>query len=332
MIGQLQNWSVQNSDLAWWQPWGFDALVFGLSLVLVGLTGWQLWLQTFKPSNVKRFNVLTFNVVLALTYFLLARYNATDQQFGPPDDAYSRALHTAAAQAIPGDQLVTVAPYHYHVPMNRFKPRLPITGLAQQDWPPPDTAWPLLNHTLAGSNIWLVTVGLPPAAPNNAAERWLVENAYLAGSQWFEEARFLHFGVSPPSLTRPINAALGHEMRLVEVKLTESLEAGQILPVELTWQTLQPPQTDYNLFLQLLNTGGQAVAQHDSPPNGGYTPTSTWPPGQTITVRHALALPTNLPPGSYRLIAGLYNPVTSQRLPVNETTDFVELGQITLER
>ncbi len=346
IVGQLQNWSTPNSDLAWWQPWGFDMLAFGLSLSLVILTGWQLFniqtfnversnVQTFKRStfNLQTFNLQTFNVVLALAlaYFLLTRYYITDQQFGPPDDPYSRALNTAADQAAPGDQLVTVAPYHYHVPMNRFKPRLPMTGLAQQTWPPPETALPLLNDTLTGPTVWLVTVGLPPAAPDNAAERWLTENAYLVGSEWFDEARLLRFGAQPPSQTRSIQVILGDEIRLVEVSLTESLQAGQILPVEFTWQTLQPPQTDYNLFLQLLNSAGQAVAQHDSPPNGGYSPTSTWLPGQTIHSRHALALPADLPPGSYRLITGLYDPATGARLPVNETADFVDLREITLE-
>ena len=43
IVGQIQTWSLQNSDLAWWQPWGFDGLAFGLSLGLVLLSGWLLW-------------------------------------------------------------------------------------------------------------------------------------------------------------------------------------------------------------------------------------------------------------------------------------------------
>ncbi|NJN93147.1 MAG: phospholipid carrier-dependent glycosyltransferase [Anaerolineales bacterium] len=322
IAGQLQTWSLQNSDLAWWQPWGFDGLAFGLSLGLVLLSGWLLWRETTAdrqpPTNVKRstFNVqrlilspgLPFCLTLFVTYFLLTRYFTTDRQFGPPDDAYSQALNTAVAQAAPTDQLVTVAQYHYHVPMNRFKTRLPITGLARQNWPPPDTALPLLQNALTGQNAWLVTVGIPPAAPDNAAERWLTDHAFAAGNEWFDDVRLVRFGAQPPDVTRTVKADLGGEVQLVEVKLTESLEPGQLLPVEFTWQPLRQPQANYNLFLQLLTPDGRLAAQHDSPPNGGYTPTSTWQPGQSIITRHALALPLDLPAGTYRLIAGLYNP------------------------
>ncbi len=344
VAGQLLTWSVTNSDVAWWQPWGFDSLAFGLSLLWVLLAGWQLWTMAAdfgqeggrtearpRETSLRPLTPLLFGgIALALIYFLLTRYQATDRQFGPPDDPYTRALTTAAARAAPGDQIVTVAQYHYHVSMNRFKTRLPLLGLAQQSWPPPDSLLPLLDQTLAGQTVWLVTVGFPPAAPDNAAERWLNENAFLAGSEWFGDVRLLRFGARPPVTTRLINARLGDEVQLVQVKLTPSLRPGQTLPVELVWQALRPLQADYNLFLQLLSPGGQLAAQHDSPPGGGYSLTSTWHTGQPITGRHALALPSELPPGDYRLIVGLYEPSTGRRLPVTPQSDFVDLGTVTL--
>ncbi|MBE7471578.1 MAG: hypothetical protein DPW09_28305 [Anaerolineae bacterium] len=344
IAGQVQAWSLQNSDLAWWQPWGFDGLAFGSSLGLVLLSGWLLWREMKQGSRgaEEQGGVVFFSpllpcpsapllviLTLALTYFLLTRYFTTDRQFGPPDDPYSRALNAAVAQAAPGDQFVTVAQYHYHVPMNRFKTRLPITGLAQQSWPPPDTALPLLQDTLTGQNAWLITVGVPPAAPDNATEQWLTRHAFAAGNDWFDDVRLVRFGTQPPNVSRPIKATLGDEVQLVEVKLTEALQPGQLMPVEFTWQSLRQPQTDYNLFLQLLTPDGALAAQHDSPPNGGYTPTSGWSMDQTIITRHALPLPPDLPAGTYRLIAGLYNPANGQRLTVGQS-DFVELGSITV--
>jgi hypothetical protein len=112
--------------------------------------------------------------------------------------------------------------------------------------------------------------------------------------------------------------------------LADTAAPGQTLPVEFTWLPLQPPQTNYNLFLQLLNPEGGLVAQHDSPLNGGYTPPTTWSPHVPHIARHALSLPPDLPPGPYRLIAGLYDPATGQRLPVNNQGDFVELGNVTI--
>ncbi len=349
IVGQIQAWSLQNSDLAWWQPWGFDGLAFGLSLGLVLFTGWLLWRQMTaeveqegrgigeqrrglaEPLLLPRTPApLLILITFAIIYFLLTRYFRTDRQFGPPDDPYTQALNAAAAQASPGDQLVTVAQYHYHVPMNRFKARLPLTGLAQQSWPPPETALPLLQNALTGPNTWLITVGFPPAAPNNAAEQWLSLNAFPASSDWFDDVRLVRFGAQAPTVTRAIQATLGDEVQLLEIKLTESLEPGQTLPVEFVWQPLRRPQADYNIFLQLLATDGALVAQHDSPPNGGYTPTSTWRANQPIVDHHALVLPPDLAAADYRLIAGLSNPATGQRLPVDQNSDYVELGQITL--
>ena len=342
IAGQIQAWSLQNSDLAWQQPWGFDGLAFGLSLALVLVSGWLLWkniaLQpggngSEQPATPPGRFALPIQICLTviIAYVLLARYFMTDRQFGPPDDAYTQALNAIAAQANPNDRIVTVAERNYHVPMNRFKARLPLAGFAQQDWPPPETALPLLKASTAGQNIWLVAIGFQPAAPNNAAEQWLARNAFKVNDQWFpDEVRLARYSANQPTITYPLKASLGTEVDLVEVKLLRTLEPGQILPVELTWLTRRRPQADYNLFLQLLSAEGRLVAQHDGPPHGGYTPTSTWSPGQQILDRHALALPLDLPRGDYRLIAGLYNLTTGERLSVNGTRDFVELGHISI--
>jgi hypothetical protein len=356
IVGQIESWSLENSDLAWWQPWGFDGLAFGLSLGLLLFSGWLLWQslagkQTFNESEKKSRPLLhtckrsgaPLLLAAIITYILLARYYQTDQQFGPPNDAYTRALNTAVAKSKANEQIVTVAQYHYHVPMNRFKAKVPLTGFAQQAWPPPQTALPLLRDATAGQNTWLVTLGFQPAAPDNTAERWLAANVFKASDEWVDESvRLVRYTTRRPTNIRAIKATLGQatlgqatlgqgQIQLVEVNLVESLRAGQGLPVEFVWLPLTHPLLDYHLFLQLLDADGRLVAQHDSPPNGGYSPTSTWQPHQPITTRHALILPPDLQPGDYRLIAGLYNPATGERLSVAEGGDFVELGNINIQ-
>lgn len=345
IAGQLQHWSVTNSDLIWWQPWGFDLPAFGSGLALVLLTGWGLWFQvsgyrseiypTRNTQHTSRLSPLasplTLLLTIAVTCFLLTRYYHTDRQFGPPNDAYTQALTTIARQSRPNESIITVAQYHYHVPMNRFKARLPLVGFAQQTPPLPNTAKPLLASAAGGQNIWLVTIGFAPAAPNNAAEQWLALNTFKVSDVWLpDEVRLARYTATQPTDTRPAGVALGNELALAQVRLRDSLRPGQLLPVELTWQTLAQPQANYVTFLQLLDMNGRLVAQHDSPPNGGYSPASGWQPGQTITSRHALALPNMLPAGDYRLIAGLYNPATGQRLAQDSGADFVDLGNITI--
>jgi hypothetical protein len=98
-----------------------------------------------------------------------------------------------------------------------------------------------------------------------------------------------------------------------------SLPAGSdhaTLPVCLAWQADRFVTGDYTVFLQLLNAQGQRVAGVDVPPLHGNYPTSSWSPGETVVDRFELPLPATLPPGQYRLVTGLYDFNTGQRLPV----------------
>jgi 4-amino-4-deoxy-L-arabinose transferase-like glycosyltransferase len=330
IVGQWQNLALENSDLAWLR-WGFDGWAFGLSLGLVLISGYCLWFHLPKKSTRPLWPLAPllpcYLAALLLTYLLLVRYDQTDRQFGPPDDGYSRALNQIAPEA---ETILTVAQNHYHVPMNRFKARVRLVGFAQQQWPPPATALPLLAQP--GPTLWLVTVGFPPAAPDNATERWLALNHFKAGESWLDDSvRLVRFAAGQPTTTRPVGVSLGsEEITLHEVRLKERLAAGQALPVEFVWQPARPPQADYTLFLQLLNQAGALLAQHDSPPNGGYAPTSTWPATRPVTTRQALVIPVDLPAGTYRLIAGLYQPATGQRLLSRDQADFVDLGLVTV--
>jgi len=94
---------------------------------------------------------------------------------------------------------------------------------------------------------------------------------------------------------------------------TANLPGGNA-EVTLYWQTAGPLVTGYKVFVQLLTPDGQLAAQSDSIPAGGVRPTTGWLPGEIITDAHTLPLPPDLPPGTYRLIAGLYNPITGARL------------------
>ncbi len=271
-------------------------------------------------------------LAVLISLFLLARAYQTDRQFGPSDDGYTQALADVARRAAPGESVASVAPYHYHVPMNRFKARMPILGLAQQADPVPETMLPLLRDAVGGSNAWLVTVGFAPAAPDNAAERWLASNAFKASDEWLPgDVRLVHYGVADPPATRSLNTTLGEVVRLVKVNTVESLRPGQTLPAEFVWLPLKRPSVDYHLFLQLLTAEGDLVAQHDSSPGGGYVPTSAWTPETEVSDRHGLSLPADLPPGEYRLIAGLYDPASGERLSVDRGGDFVEIGRIALQ-
>jgi hypothetical protein len=65
----------------------------------------------------------------------------------------------------------------------------------------------------------------------------------------------------------------------------------------------------------------------DSVPQGGGYPTIWWLPGEVVADTLTLELPPDAPRDLvYRLIVGLYDPDTGDRLPVSGTgADFIEL-------
>jgi hypothetical protein len=87
------------------------------------------------------------------------------------------------------------------------------------------------------------------------------------------------------------------------------------------------------VFVQLLDSAGALVTQHDAEPAGNTLPTVDWPLGVGITDRHALRLPPDLPPGQYTLIAGLYavDPPYARLSLQDGSGDFVMLARLNIE-
>lgn len=113
--------------------------------------------------------------------------------------------------------------------------------------------------------------------------------------------------------------------------LRPMLTAGDTLDLRLVWTAAGSPSADYTAFVHLLGPDGTLVAQSDAPPGGAFYPTSGWEAGERVEDRRTLALPADLAPGEYRLVAGFYQPATGARLPLAAGGDTVELGVMTAE-
>ena len=102
----------------------------------------------------------------------------------------------------------------------------------------------------------------------------------------------------------------------------------------LTWQATGRPAADYTVFIQLWQAG-EFIAGFDAPPVSNNYPTNLWAAGEVITDPHRLDL-TTVQPGRYRVLTGLYNLQTGERLPVSvggePVADYaLDLGQIQVE-
>jgi hypothetical protein len=112
-------------------------------------------------------------------------------------------------------------------------------------------------------------------------------------------------------------------------------EPGDILPLTLFWQSIEPVGADYTVFVHLLNKDGQLVAQSDGAPVGGYEPTSSWDAAELVVDRRGVQLPDALPAGDYALWVGMYAPATGKRLSVRDGDgksqgDALGLGTVTV--
>jgi hypothetical protein len=108
-----------------------------------------------------------------------------------------------------------------------------------------------------------------------------------------------------------------------------SVQAGAALAVTLYWEALAGDRVkDYVIFVQLLSSDGTVIAQHDGVPAGGRWPTSNWAMGQVITDRHELEWYAPDYQGQARLIVGLYEAATLQRLVTGRGGDYVELAEL----
>ncbi|MCB0111797.1 MAG: hypothetical protein KDE53_37995, partial [Caldilineaceae bacterium] len=81
--------------------------------------------------------------------------------------------------------------------------------------------------------------------------------------------------------------------------------------VDLTWRTTALLPTDYTVFVQFLDTNDRVVAQHDQEPRNGQAPTSTWLTNERIRD----TVEVHVPGAWSRVIVGLYNAQTGERLP-----------------
>jgi hypothetical protein len=119
-----------------------------------------------------------------------------------------------------------------------------------------------------------------------------------------------------PPVSQAVETTFGNAATLEGVILDDDAFASEG-QVELTlhWRALQSMDISYTVFVHLFGPDGAIHAQRDAfPLNGGY-PTNVWQPGEVVADHYVLIVPQDGPPGEYRLVVGLYDQATMERLP-----------------
>lgn len=95
---------------------------------------------------------------------------------------------------------------------------------------------------------------------------------------------------------------------------TQVWHPGDVVPVTLYWQVTAATRSDAKVFLHLYDADGNLGSQSDGWPYYDTRPPYTWWPGEVVVDQRRVALPADLPAGSYSLEVGLYDPTDGGRL------------------
>ena len=125
-----------------------------------------------------------------------------------------------------------------------------------------------------------------------------------------------------PDVAWPLDAVLGDVAQLLGVNtLPGSMpgvaQPGEPLGLELVWRAQTVSPTGYKVTVQLVDREGTVLAQHDGEPADWARPTTGWIPGEIVLDPHVLNIPPAAPAGQYRLLVGMYHPLTMTRLAVD---------------
>lgn len=176
--------------------------------------------------------------------------------------------------------------------------------------------------------LWIVLYrGL--AGKNGDLRGWMDSNFYPAHAQWGEEEVFYGlYGVARDEL-RPGDAAgiRWGEVVLESARLPGTISPGDIVPVALAWRAEAPVSRNYKVFVHAIRPDGSVIAQHDAQPLNDLRPMTTWPMGEAVRDHHGLALPADYR-GPLRIVAGLYDPDTGERLRTTSGADGVTLATV----
>ena len=127
------------------------------------------------------------------------------------------------------------------------------------------------------------------------------------------------FQVPVNATTQPratLNAKLGEVIRLDGFDADARVRAGQVFALTLHWQAMITPQKNYQVFVHVLDANGNLVAQQDNAPRQNHYPTRIWDAGERVPDTYTFTLNQ---PGTYRIITGMYDAQTGERLPAFDT-------------
>jgi hypothetical protein len=304
--------------------------------LLVGRGIWLLW-EFGSPNLIVLIEALPR---LAAGFGLLSLLTMSNDGLTNlySNSDYARSDYRAMAQAIganprPGDAIILDAPNQEEVFTYYYRGTAPIyplpPGLGGND---ADTIAIVRDVIANHRRIFVLYWGETERDPNRVVEKTLAAKAFEASIGWYGDVRFVQYATLPPGQSGelvPLDVRFGESITLRSATLSaRTLRPGDALGVTLTWETERALSQRYKVFVQLLDSDGRLVTQHDAEPGNNMSLTTTWKPGEPVTDLHGIVIPPTQRAGDYNLIVGLYDAANPQARLTTNAGDYADLGTI----
>lgn len=87
---------------------------------------------------------------------------------------------------------------------------------------------------------------------------------------------------------------------------------GETINLQTTWRVLTPPAEPLVMYVHLLDAEGKWIAGWDDLD----IPVEGWREGDVFALKHQIAIPGDIPGGTYTITIGWYSPLTEERQPL----------------
>jgi hypothetical protein len=133
---------------------------------------------------------------------------------------------------------------------------------------------------------------------------------------------------NPPGLTdASVDFGDGVVLGGYQVIIAACGSDGCPVDIRLAWRASRTPIGYYKTFVHLVDRNGRIAAQRDQLPGDGDYPTAGWVTGQWIDDPQGKLM---VPPGSYQVFVGLYDPDSGRRLVDSTGQDLLEIATFTV--
>ena len=309
------------------------AVIFAVGLIAVTLYTTQIFLQT--ESTFIQLRERWDGSMWETVYNDLPKPR---EYFGYPKlEGWKTIGALRAAGHFPGDFRSVnedfIVPIWYNTGQARSCYNTPahfFVRLTNLDDPPPQDNYVETGHIQRENELRLQILSQQSIAAENAEtytlEDYVAQFDTLATPQQFTRQ-------SEPE--QSVGAQFGPAILFTGFDLPQTtFSPGDTLLLNLYWQALDNPGTDYRAFVHLTD-GTTLWAQQDDNP-ACRLPTSIWRPKQRGVGQFRLQIRSDTPPGRYPLIIGLYQADTLERLKISGGAgqpgdDFLWLGDVLID-